>query len=291
MHDFNFSCPSIIASSESSEWIRLFLCLPLATLWKYLVFESPSNKNWDLDRWYHLSSSSRSKPTNFALNWFFKSISCIFSCLISAMAFKSPIDVERPSFYFLSCLVVRRTHPPRYIRTPWSLLFHLWIGVPTTKYCSHIFLTISENPSLCNHPSSNLNEHLWGGEGMPVLSSMGEWSNNDSILGRVCPENSGYFCSQFESISTLSSFSYVGWGRLFSQVNCLTIIDISFKSKLSLTTLNRNDQLLSTAPLLFSCGNLSKLKSPPIIIGCGLLFARLTNSRRNACLKASWAAP
>jgi hypothetical protein len=43
--NFNCSRPSITSSSWTRDRISSFLCLPLALLWKYLVFESPSRIN------------------------------------------------------------------------------------------------------------------------------------------------------------------------------------------------------------------------------------------------------
>jgi hypothetical protein len=164
-----------------------------------------------------------------------------------------------------------------------SLLFHLWIGVfPSTDF-SHINLTISENPSRHSHPSWNLNGRLCCEDGDPVDNKMGAWSDKASIWGRTRIETSGNLNSQSESINTRYNFSYVGSGRLFTQVNFLPTIDTSLRSRLSMTTSNKKGHL----PLLFSWGYLSKLKSPSMMIGCGLSFARLTNSQRKAGLAAS----
>jgi hypothetical protein len=40
--------------------MRVFLCLPLATRWKYFVLLSPCKNSADFDLWYHLISSSLS---------------------------------------------------------------------------------------------------------------------------------------------------------------------------------------------------------------------------------------
>jgi hypothetical protein len=50
--------PSMISSSGTREGICFFLYMPLAILWKHLVFESPLRINCLLDHLYHLISSS-----------------------------------------------------------------------------------------------------------------------------------------------------------------------------------------------------------------------------------------
>jgi hypothetical protein len=45
-----------------------------------------------------------------------------------------------------------------------------------------------------------------------------------------------------QSLNSFQSFSYVVSERLFAQVNCLPTIEISLKSKLSMTALNKNGQ-------------------------------------------------
>ena len=137
---------------------------------------------------------------------------------------------------------------------------------------SQIFLTISSKPSRCSHPSSNLNRRVHGGLGKPVVNKMGAWSDRSWIRSRAHTDTKGNFDSQSVSISTRSSFSYVGSGRLFAQVKILPIIETSLKSKLSMTVLSRKGQWLSNRPLLFSNGNRSKLNSPPNDHGVGVIF-------------------
>jgi hypothetical protein len=189
------------------------------------------------------------------LDWFFNSISCADRGPISAKASRPSMMEESLDFLFLRTPVTWRAQPLRWLRKARILIFHLCIG------------DVAENPSLCNHPSSNLNLRLPGGLGVPVVKSIGAWSENPSIRSRARTDTIGNLDSQLASISTLSSFSKVGLGRLFAQVNCLPIIVTSLRSKLSITALNRKGQWSSNRPLLFSWRNLSKLKSPPIKIG------------------------
>jgi hypothetical protein len=72
----------------------------------------------------------------------------------------SSIIDERLSFSFLSYSVMRQAHPPRYLRVTRSLSDHLWMGTQPATGFSHIFLTKSEEPALCNHPSSILKERF-----------------------------------------------------------------------------------------------------------------------------------
>ena len=148
--------------------------------------------------------------------------------------------------------------------------------IPTTGL-DQILFTKSLNPSRSNHTNSNLNLwYIWGFV-IPVVRRIGAWSDSDSIRSRVCTVTKRYLVSQSVSISTRSSFSYVGSGKLFAHVNCLPDMWTSFRSELSITALKRMDQWLSNQPLLFSCGKRSMLKSPSIRIGWGLSLAKLTN--------------
>jgi hypothetical protein len=99
MYDFRFSCPSIVSSSWIREWISFFRCLPLATLWKYLVFASPFKINWLLDRWYHLISSSWSSFAISALDWFLSSISCGNNGRTSAISSRLSMILESHTFF------------------------------------------------------------------------------------------------------------------------------------------------------------------------------------------------
>jgi hypothetical protein len=137
--------------------------------------------------------------------------------------------------------------PPRYLRIERSLLFHLWIGVFPATGLSQMNLTMSEKPSQCNHPSSNLNGRLRCRISVPVVNRIGAWSYKALIRGRARTKTRGNLSSQSESMSNRSNFSYVGSGRLLAQVNCLPTIVTSLKSKLSMTSLNKKLIVVETS--------------------------------------------
>jgi hypothetical protein len=85
---------------------------------------------------------------------------------------------ERRSFSLKKIPVTLLAQPARCLRKAYILLFHLAIGVCLAAGLSQTFLTIPWNPSLCNQPSSNLNVHLLGGLGVPVVKSVGAWPDN-----------------------------------------------------------------------------------------------------------------
>jgi hypothetical protein len=58
---FKFIITLTIPSSYSNWNIRVFICFPLATKWKYLVLASPFNKCVTSALWYHFTSFSRSR--------------------------------------------------------------------------------------------------------------------------------------------------------------------------------------------------------------------------------------
>ena len=153
MYEFSCSWPSIVPSSWIREWIRFFLCLPLAILWKYLVFESPSSINWDLECWYHLSSSSSRSFVVSTFDWILSRISCAVSGRTSVQASRSSIDESR-WFYFLNKPFVWRANPESYLRTECIFLFHLTIGDSSRTCLSQKFLTISWKLSRYNQPSN-----------------------------------------------------------------------------------------------------------------------------------------
>jgi hypothetical protein len=62
---------------------------------------------------------------------------------------------------------------------------------------------------------------------------MGAWSDSPSIRSKAHTYNIGILSFQSVSIETKSIFSYVGSGRLFTQVFCLSIIETFLKSKMS----------------------------------------------------------
>ena len=209
--------------------------------------------NWAPDLWYHLISSSRNRRAIWSLGWFFISISCWDKMRVSAILSRSSIIVERHCYSFLYIPVVCLAHPVRNRLMARILKFHLWIGVQPTAGLSHEFLTISAKPSRCNHPNSNLNGRRTVGELVELESRMmGAWSESDSIRSRARTVTIGNFNSHSVSMSTRSSCSYVGTGRLLAQVNCRPDILASRRFKLSITALNKKGQCVSKRSLFFS---------------------------------------
>ena len=90
-----------------------FLCRPFATLWKYLVFISPSRINWSFDRWYHLCYSSHNRCSSCVFDWLFSSISCTYKGRPSTISASSSIMDERHDFSFLRIPFVWRAQPLR----------------------------------------------------------------------------------------------------------------------------------------------------------------------------------
>jgi hypothetical protein len=72
----------------------------MARLCKHLVFESPSRINLALDRWYHLSSSSRKSLAISAFDWLLRSIFDAVRGRTSAKASRSSLIDESRSFSF-----------------------------------------------------------------------------------------------------------------------------------------------------------------------------------------------
>jgi hypothetical protein len=120
----------------------------------------------------------------------------------------------------------------------------------TSSYTlSHISLTMSIKPSCSSQSNSNLNKDwLPFGDAQPLSKSKGVWS--DISLDNAITFASGNFCSHSVDTKILSSFSNVGLGIEFAQMNLLPDISSSRRLSPSITLLKRKGHRYSKLSLL-----------------------------------------
>jgi hypothetical protein len=173
----------------------------------------------------------------------------------------SSINYESCCFSFFINPVEFFAHPLKYCRRDLILFCHNCMVVSPLLSCCQIEETKSKNPSLTNHPNSNLNSKKFLKlVGALSFSNKGIWSDRD--LSNVWTVTLGNLSSHSGLIKTLSSFSNVGGTKAFAQVNCRPTIYISRNSKFVMIALNRSGHRKLKFSLLLSSALRIMLKSP-----------------------------
>jgi hypothetical protein len=144
-------------SSSSNEKICCLRCLPLATKWKYFVLVSPSRRCLTLALWKRRTSSSLKILASLSLAKALEFNSIGDKQVNSAFLSSSSINSKSCCFSFLINPVEFFAHPLKYCRRDLILFCHICMAVYPLRSCCQIEETKSKNPSLVNHPNSNLN--------------------------------------------------------------------------------------------------------------------------------------
>jgi hypothetical protein len=160
--------------SPSSNWkIHVFLRLPFATKWKYLVLLSPCRILFAFDHWYHLTSSSLNSCMSLIFKPCLTSNSCGDSIVISDFLSSCSILFKMSFFSFLYVPFIFFAHPRRYLRNDLILFCHISIEVEPCDSRCHTSITFSWKSSLNNHASSNMKLFTFGCDEIPVSSNKG----------------------------------------------------------------------------------------------------------------------
>jgi hypothetical protein len=132
------------------------LCLSIATKWKYFVLSSPSRRCLTLALWKRRTSSSLKILASLSLAKALEFNLLGYKQVNFAFLSSSSINSKSFCFSFFINPVEFFAHPLKYCRRDLILFCHICMAVSLLS-CCQIEETKSKNPSLINHPNSNLN--------------------------------------------------------------------------------------------------------------------------------------